>query len=245
VAPPGKGSDYAAAGTNSSLRTGVRGQCLKLGTSSPDRSAEQCDAGTGAAAQPVPKSPAVARPAAPKMEAKSEPVEVKPLAPQPAKEERVLEPESAPVASPEPAPMPKPAPAPAKETVTLSADTLFSLGSAAIKTTAREDLDAFLTRMKGMDFESIKIIGHTDPTGSAEGNIKLSRERAESVKRYLVAKGLDGKRIQTEGVGGSQPVATGLDCSKLPRAAKIVCLEPNRRVEIEVIGAMPKMAERK
>ena len=51
------------------------------------------------------------------------------------------------------------------------------------------------------------------------------------------------KRIQAEGVGGSMPIVTDKDCSKLPRAARIVCFEPDRRVEIEVI--MPKTAENK
>jgi OOP family OmpA-OmpF porin len=96
-----------------------------------------------------------------------------------------------------------------------------------------------------MEFESIKIIGHTDPTGPPHQNINLSLERAEAVKRYLVAKGIDAKKIEAEGVGGSMPIVTDKDCSKLPRAAKIVCFEPDRRVEIEVIKAMPKTAENK
>jgi len=173
----------------------------------------------------------------PKAEATPEAVEVKPLEKQPTKEERALEPEAAPAAAAEPAPMPP------KETVNLAADALFSLGSAAIKSSARESLDAFLKKVKEMEFESIKIIGHTDPTGPPHQNINLSLARAEAVKRYLVAKGIDAKRIQAEGVGGSMPIVTDKDCSKLPRAAKIVCFEPDRRVEIEVI--MPKTAENK
>ena len=215
---------------------------MKLGTASG-----QCDNSTAAGTNRIPaptlESPAPATSAKaqakPKAEATPEPVEVKSLEKQPAKEERALEPEPAPAAVAEPAPMPS------KETVTLAADALFSLGSAAINSSAREGLDAFVKKVKGMEFESIKITGHTDPTGSPHQNINLSLERAEAVKRYLVAKGIDAKKIEAEGVGGSMPIVTDKDCSKLPRAAKIVCFEPDRRVEIEVIKAMPKTAENK
>jgi outer membrane protein OmpA-like peptidoglycan-associated protein len=235
-----KPSDLAGDSANKKPRAGATGQCVKLGTSSG-----QCDnstaAGTNRIPAPISESPAPATSAKvqakPKAEATPEPVEVKSLEKQPAKEERALEPEAAPAATTAPAPMPP------KETVNLAADALFSLGSAAIKSSARESLDAFLKKVKGMEFESIKIIGHTDPTGPPHQNINLSLARAEAVKRYLVAKGIDAKRIQAEGVGGSMPIVTDKDCSKLPRAAKIVCFEPDRRVEIEVV--MPKTAENK
>ena len=235
-----KPSDLAVDSQNKKPRTGATGECVKLGTTPG-----QCDNNTAPVTNRIPaptlESPTPATSAKaqakPKAEAAPEPVEVKSLEKQPAKEERALEPQAAPAAAAEPAPMPP------KETINLAADALFSLGSAAIKSSARESLDAFLKKVKGMEFESIKIIGHTDPTGPPHQNINLSLARAEAVKRYLVAKGIDAKRIQAEGVGGSMPIVTDKDCSKLPRAAKIVCFEPDRRVEIEVI--MPKTAENK
>jgi len=236
-----KPSDLAVDSANKKPRTGATGECVKLGATPG-----QCDSNTAATnRKPAPtlesSAPAASAKAQakPKAEATPEAVEVKPLEKQPAKEERALAPEPAPAAAAEPAPMPQ------KETVSLAADALFSIGSAAIKSSAREGLDAFLTKLKGMEFESIKIIGHTDPTGPPHQNINLSLERAEAVKRYLVAKGIDAKKIEAEGVGGSMPIVTDKDCSKLPRAAKIVCFEPDRRVEIEVIKAMPKTAENK
>ena len=236
-----KPSDLAVDSQTKKPRTGATGECVKLGTTPG-----QCESNTPATSRmPAPtlesSAPAASAKAQakPKAEATLEAVEVKPLEKQPAKEERALAPEPAPAAAAEPAPMPQ------KETVSLAADALFSIGSAAIKSSAREGLDAFLTKLKGMEFESIKIIGHTDPTGPPHQNINLSLERAEAVKRYLVAKGIDAKKIEAEGVGGSMPIVTDKDCSKLPRAAKIVCFEPDRRVEIEVIKAMPKTAENK
>jgi outer membrane protein OmpA-like peptidoglycan-associated protein len=244
-----KSSDFAVDSPNRKLHTGATGQCVKLGTTAPGVAAPQCDNSAAAGTNTIPpatlESTAPAPSAAkaqpkPKAAVTPAPVEVKPLEKQAAKEERALEPVPAPAPAAEPAPM-----APPRETITLAADALFSIGSAAIKPSAREGLDAFLKKAKGMEFESIRITGHTDPTGSPQQNINLSLQRAEAVKRYLVAQGIDAKKIQAEGVGGSMPIVTDKDCSKLPRAAKIVCLEPDRRVEIEVIKAMPKTAASK
>ena len=70
-------------------------------------------------------------------------------------------------------------------------------------------------------------IGHADSIGSDAYNQKLSVRRAESVKAYLVSKGVEPNRIYTEGKGEKQPVASNK--TKDGR-------QKNRRVEIEVIG---------
>jgi len=71
-------------------------------------------------------------------------------------------------------------------------------------------------------------------------NERLSKRRAESVKQYLVAHGIDAKRIRTEGKGGAQPLPKTRDCDALPRMEKIICYAPDRRVEIEVVGGKPR-----
>lgn len=53
----------------------------------------------------------------------------------------------------------------------------------------------------------IDVTGHTDSTGSREYNMSLSRRRADSVARYLAARGLDSRRVLTQGVGPDYPVA--------------------------------------
>jgi len=73
-------------------------------------------------------------------------------------------------------------------------------------------------------------VGHTDSVGSDAYNQRLSLARAESVKAYLVSKGVDRQRIRTEGRGESQPVA---DNATAEGRAK------NRRVDIEVVEARP------
>ena len=91
--------------------------------------------------------------------------------------------------------------------------------------------------MRGINLEVVIAIGHADWIGTDEYNQRLSVRRAESVKAYLVAKGLEGNRVYTEGKGEKQPV-TGDKCSKTEKKSKklIECLQPDRRVEIEVIG---------
>ncbi len=74
---------------------------------------------------------------------------------------------------------------------------------------------------------SIEIAGHTDSDGTKARNIKLSKKRAQSVKRYLISKGIEENRMQTVGYGESRPLVP--NSSKKNR-------EINRRVEFKVLG---------
>lgn len=209
------------------------GKCLKTGTWAPGQGDAECPtgaAGEGKRADAV----AAAKPVAPK----AEPVEVKPLDASAEKVAKPLEPEAPKAPEPAPAPAPAPAAAPAKpEVMTLSADALFAIGKADLKPNARQGLDELVSRLGQMNFESIKIVGHTDPTGAAAANDRLSVRRADAVKRYLVAKGVAANKIKTEGQGSRKPVVAQKDCAKLAKAKKAACYQPDRRVEIEVNGA--------
>ena len=77
----------------------------------------------------------------------------------------------------------------------------------------------------------IIAVGHTDSVGTDAYNEKLSVQRSETVKAYLVSKGVEKNRIYTEGKGESSPVADNK--TKEGRAK-------NRRVEIEVVGTRAK-----
>ena len=55
---------------------------------------------------------------------------------------------------------------------------------------------------------SLKLAGHTDNTGSKDLNMRLSKDRAESIKSYLVSKGANASRIEATGYGQNQPIAT-------------------------------------
>jgi OOP family OmpA-OmpF porin len=137
----------------------------------------------------------------------------------------------APVAKPMPAPAAKPAPkvvpAVAATKVTYAADAFFDFDKSALKPEGRAKLDDLIGKIKGINLEVIIAVGHTDSVGSNKYNQKLSVKRSESVKAYLVSKGIEKNRVYTEGKGETQPVA---DNKTSAGRAK------NRRVEIEVVG---------
>ncbi len=126
-----------------------------------------------------------------------------------------------------PAPKPAPKPKPVAEKVTLAADVLFDFDKSVVKPEGKSKLDDLAQKVKAINLEVVIAIGHTDSIGSDAYNQKLSVRRAESVKAYLVSKGVEPNRIYTEGKGEKQPVASNK--TKEGRAK-------NRRVEIEVIG---------
>jgi outer membrane protein OmpA-like peptidoglycan-associated protein len=83
----------------------------------------------------------------------------------------------------------------------------FKTGSANITNTSFKFLDDIADYMKANPSFSLSIVGHTDNTGSDEYNQKLSEDRAEAVKTYLVKKGVGEISITSEGKGESEPIA--------------------------------------
>ena len=148
-----------------------------------------------------------------------------------------------PVAAAAPAPAPKPAavtpppPPPAKRKVTLSADSLFDFGKETVKPAGKQHLDKLAADLKSVDFNVITVTGHTDRIGSHAYNMKLSTRRAEAVKAYLVSAGIPAGKIAARGTDGTDPVTKPGQC-KGTKATKalIACLQPDRRVEVEVSG---------
>ena len=136
----------------------------------------------------------------------------------------------------EPAAQPSAAPRPAGGRVTLDADTLFDFNKANLRPAGQTALDEFLGQMKGINPEVIIAVGHADRFGSDAYNQGLSERRAASVKDYLVSKGIEPNRVHTEGKGETQPVTKAGDCKGAKSAKVIACLQPDRRVEIEVVG---------
>ena len=128
------------------------------------------------------------------------------------------------------------APKPAAEKITVAADALFDFDKAVLRAEGKAKLDELVAKAGQIKLEVILAVGHTDRLGSAGYNQKLSERRANAVKEYLVAKGIEANRIYTEGKGETQPV-TGDTCKGNAKTkALISCLQPDRRVDIEVIG---------
>jgi OOP family OmpA-OmpF porin len=122
---------------------------------------------------------------------------------------------------------PAAAPVAAASKVTYAADAFFDFDKSVLKPAGKAKLDDLVSKVKGINLEVIIAVGHTDSIGTDAYNQKLSVRRAESVKAYLVSKGIEKNRIYTEGKGEKQPVADNK--TKEGRAK-------NRRVEIEVVG---------
>ncbi|MEW6514679.1 MAG: OmpA family protein [Pseudomonadota bacterium] len=131
----------------------------------------------------------------------------------------------------------KPAPKPAAKKVTLAADALFDFDKAVLRNEGKAKLDKLAGDMKAIKLEVIIAVGHADRLGKDAYNQKLSERRAAAVKDYLVSKGVEANRIYAEGKGEKQPVTAG-KCGKSEKRTKqlVECLQPDRRVDIEVIG---------
>ena len=83
----------------------------------------------------------------------------------------------------------------------------FENGKATLQETSFPVLDELVAYLKRKEDDRIEIGGHTDNVGSAASNLKLSQERANSVRDYLITKGIDSARLVAKGYGMSQPIA--------------------------------------
>jgi OOP family OmpA-OmpF porin len=146
-------------------------------------------------------------------------------------------PKLAEAAPPEPAPAPAPAPSMQTRKITFSAEELFDFDKAVLRPAGKTALDKLSTEINGVDYETVLVTGHTDRTGSNQYNQKLSERRAGAVKAYLISKGIPDNRITSAGKGETQPVTKPGDC-KGPLSKKLIaCLQPDRRVEVDVAGS--------
>jgi outer membrane protein OmpA-like peptidoglycan-associated protein len=125
------------------------------------------------------------------------------------------------------------------EKITLSGDALFAFDKATLNPSALSRLDELVASIKAASvLDEVKLVGHTDylrGDGHLERNQILSEQRAESIKKYLVGKGIPADKIRASGAGASQPV---VQCpTNLSRVKQAACLQPNRRVEIILRGS--------
>jgi OOP family OmpA-OmpF porin len=153
----------------------------------------------------------------------------------------VPKPPAPPIVAPPPPPPPPPPRKPVAEPVKpkvlrVTSTELFDFNKSSLNERARSLLDTEVVAKLGgfATIQFINVNGHTDRIGSPTYNQKLSEKRAESVKAYLVSKGVDRSKIETYGFGKTLPVKSCPD--QKDRKALHACLEPNRRVEVEVQG---------
>ena len=126
---------------------------------------------------------------------------------------------------------------------TLSADMLFAFGQARLSDDfmrhgGLQDMDKIILQLQSWkSLQSVQLIGHTDRLGKDHNNRRISLQRTEQIKSYLVKRGIPAKVIETKGIGASQPLVKCPD--QRDRRALVKCLQPNRRVEI-IIGGVRK-----
>jgi OOP family OmpA-OmpF porin len=87
----------------------------------------------------------------------------------------------------------------------------FEFGKATIRSQSYPVLDAVVTALKENPKIKLEVQGHTDNVGSASLNKKLSQDRADAVRKYLVGKGIDGARLTSKGYGMDQPLVPNTD----------------------------------
>ncbi len=103
---------------------------------------------------------------------------------------------------------------------------LFDTGKSTLKLSSYEALNDLYEVMKLKETLVVEIAGHTDSTASAETNQKLSENRAQTVRNYLIKKGIREDRITAVGYGETQPVAdNGTEEGR----------QKNRRTEVRII----------
>jgi outer membrane protein OmpA-like peptidoglycan-associated protein len=124
------------------------------------------------------------------------------------------------------------------EKITLAADAYFDFDRATLKPAGRAKLDKLVEKIGRYEHvEAIHITAYTDRLGSEPYNLNLSDRRAYAVMNYLVNHGISAGKIDARGMGEANPV---VGCEGVrPRAALIECLAPNRRAEIDIVGAPP------
>ena len=112
----------------------------------------------------------------------------------------------------------------------IPSDISFDTGRAAIKPALRPILDTFAQGLGNQPSIEVRIVGHTDSTGTDAINDPLSVNRAASVRNYLGSRGVDSRRVAIDGRGAREPVAD--NASESGRAR-------NRRVEIFLAERAP------
>ena len=121
--------------------------------------------------------------------------------------------------------------------ITLASKALFDFDKAVLKPEGKQAIDTeIISKLKDVQkLELVLVTGHTDPIGTQAYNQKLSERRADAVRNYLVSKGVAKDKIETLGMGKTQPIP-GLVCNQKNMKEKIACFAPDRRVEVEVKG---------
>jgi OmpA-OmpF porin, OOP family len=147
-------------------------------------------------------------------------------------------PEMAPMETPRAAPNTAVAPLPLPHRVSYEAESFFDFNQSEVRPAGWPALNALVAQLRVSNYDVITVQGYADRLGSVAYNQVLSLARANAVKAYLVnTGGLDERKIVTAGRSEANPVTLPEECKGPMTAFVVVCLQPDRRVEVEVLGA--------
>ena len=217
---------YLSVASGGVLKATGAGVCVRSGQWTPALATPECDPDI---AKPA---PAPAKPAA----APAKPASAPAPAPQKA---------AAAAAPAKPAPAAKkPEPLNIEEKIELQG---MAFNKADMTDDNKKELDQFFAMLSKPAKEPVArqevalgaviVTGHSDRIGAMKLNMKLSEQRAITVRDYITSKGIDQKLIFWEGKGPKQPIPVTKFCdNKMNRKQLIECLAPNRRVTVEVVG---------
>jgi outer membrane protein OmpA-like peptidoglycan-associated protein len=122
------------------------------------------------------------------------------------------------------------------ETVTFDVNVMFDSDKSALRPEGRDTLDGFIKKIEGLEAQSVLAVGYADRMGSAGSNQSLSQARVDTVKAYLVSKGITAKRVQTSAWGETRPTTFSGECKDANNAKNVNCMQADRHVFIEVSG---------
>ena len=142
-------------------------------------------------------------------------------------------------------PLAAPVATPVSQKISFSGDALFAFDKSVLKPEGKAMLDRLVLQLDGATtYDTIHATGHTDRFGSTEYNQKLSVRRAHTVKDYLVSKNVQAGRIDAEGKGEMQPITKADECRGAATTKVIACLQPDRRVDVEMTGTKTILGSR-
>jgi OOP family OmpA-OmpF porin len=129
---------------------------------------------------------------------------------------------------------------PIPQRTTYPTEVLFDFDGTELRADGRKVLDDLAQKLLATELESVAAIAHADRVGDEAYNERLALRRADAIRTYLVGKGVPEKLVRVDSKGEREPVTAGR-CDALGEESRrnsnlIACLQPDRRVEIEVAG---------